>query len=66
MQRNKRESAGTTKSKPAEAEIFVCRLDIHVGLIKNVLKHLDADSLYVEEIGIGEESTRIVVSGLVK
>ncbi|KAJ6841647.1 putative methionine--tRNA ligase [Iris pallida] len=30
-----------------------------------VQKHPNADSLYVEEINIGEESTRTVVSGLV-
>ncbi|KAI5420112.1 hypothetical protein KIW84_044051 [Lathyrus oleraceus] len=29
-------------------------------------KHPDADSLYVEEIDVGEEQTRTVVSGLVK
>merc|ERR1712179_539212 len=29
-------------------------------------KHPDADSLYVEEIGVGEEKPRTVISGLVK
>ncbi|KAK8964128.1 putative methionine--tRNA ligase [Platanthera guangdongensis] len=56
----------TTKPKAPEVEISISRLDIRVGQIKKVQKHPDADSLYVEEIDIGEESTRTVVSGLVK
>lgn len=39
------------------------RLDIW---IKKAEKHPDADSLYVEQIDVGEEQTRTVVSGLVK
>ncbi|KAG6513541.1 hypothetical protein ZIOFF_023873 [Zingiber officinale] len=58
--------SGSTKTKSAETEIPVSRLDIRVGLIKKVQKHPDADSLYVEEIDVGEESPRTVVSGLVK
>jgi tRNA-binding EMAP/Myf-like protein len=37
-----------------------------VGLIKKAEKHPDADSLYAEEIDVGEEAPRTVVSGLVK
>jgi methionyl-tRNA synthetase len=37
-----------------------------VGLIKKAEKHPDADSLYIEEIDVGEEAPRTVVSGLVK
>ncbi|XP_074571244.1 putative methionine--tRNA ligase isoform X1 [Curcuma longa] len=58
--------SGSTKAKSADTEVSVARLDIRVGLIKNVQKHPDADSLYVEEIDVGEESPRTVVSGLVK
>ena len=58
--------AAEAKPKTTEAEISVSRLDIRVGLIKKVQKHPDADSLYVEEIDVGEESPRTVVSGLVK
>ncbi|KAG0460097.1 hypothetical protein HPP92_023225 [Vanilla planifolia] len=54
------------KPKASEAEISISRLDIRVGLIKKVHKHPGADSLYVEEIDVGEETTRTVVSGLVK
>lgn len=57
---------GSPKAKPTETEIPITKLDIRVGLIKKVQKHPDADSLYVEEIDVGEESTRTVVSGLVK
>ncbi|KAG0465746.1 hypothetical protein HPP92_019910 [Vanilla planifolia] len=59
-------STGNAKPKAPEADISVSRLDIRVGLITKVEKHPDADSLYVEEIDIGEGSTRTVVSGLVK
>ncbi|CAL9039981.1 unnamed protein product [Musa banksii] len=58
--------SGNTKAKSAETEISVSKLDVRVGLIKKVQKHPDADSLYVEEIDVGEESPRTVVSGLVK
>ncbi|OVA01635.1 tRNA-binding domain [Macleaya cordata] len=49
-----------------EAEVSITRLDIRVGLIAKVQKHPDADSLYVEEIDVGEAAPRTVVSGLVK
>ncbi|CAK9193472.1 unnamed protein product [Sphagnum troendelagicum] len=57
------------RKDPAEAKeaaVDVTRLDIRVGVIKNVKKHPDADSLYVEEIDVGEDTPRVVVSGLVK
>lgn len=44
----------------------VSRIDIRVGLIKSVKKHEGADSLYVEEIDVGEDEPRTIVSGLVK
>ncbi|XP_059632142.1 probable methionine--tRNA ligase [Cornus florida] len=60
-------STAEAKSKTiAEAEVSISRLDIRVGLITKVQKHPDADSLYVEEIDIGEGQPRTVVSGLVK
>lgn len=60
-------SAGAKSKVPAaEAEISITRLDIRVGLITKVQKHPDADSLYVEEIDVGEDQNRTVVSGLVK
>ncbi|PKA57861.1 putative methionine--tRNA ligase [Apostasia shenzhenica] len=64
----KQQAKATVNAKPkaSEAEISISRLDIRVGLIMKVQKHPDADSLYMEEIDVGEESTRTVVSGLVK
>lgn len=64
-------SAPVSKKKPdvkepKEAPVDITRLDIRVGVIKRVQKHPDADSLYVEEIDVGEPTPRTVVSGLVK
>jgi aminoacyl tRNA synthase complex-interacting multifunctional protein 1 len=42
------------------------KLDIRVGKILSVERHPDAESLYVEQIDVGEENPRTVVSGLVK
>ncbi|XP_076948188.1 putative methionine--tRNA ligase isoform X1 [Bidens hawaiensis] len=50
----------------AEQEITINQLDIRVGLITKVQKHPKADSLYVEEIDVGEGQPRTVVSGLAK
>jgi glutamyl-tRNA synthetase len=44
----------------------ISKLDIVVGKILDVQKHPDADSLYVENIDVGEAAPRVVVSGLVK
>lgn len=65
----KKQQAKSTGGKPkaaVEQEITITRLDIRVGLITKAQKHPDADSLYVEEIDVGESQPRTVVSGLVK
>lgn len=49
-----------------EAKVDVSRLDLRVGRIVTAEKHPDADSLYVEQVDVGEASPRTVVSGLVK
>ena len=54
------------KEKPAEKQLTAQVLDIRVGTILKAWKHPDADSLYVEEIDVGEDKPRQVVSGLVK
>lgn len=60
-------SAAEPQSKPAaELEVTITRLDIRVGKILKAEKHPDADSLYVEQIDVGEAQPRTVVSGLVK
>ncbi|KAL1772674.1 aminoacyl tRNA synthase complex-interacting multifunctional protein 1 isoform X2 [Sigmodon hispidus] len=58
----KQQSAATSAdSKPIDAS----RLDLRVGCIITAKKHPDADSLYVEEVDVGEAAPRTVVSGLV-
>ncbi|KAG2493035.1 hypothetical protein HYH03_008698 [Edaphochlamys debaryana] len=41
-------------------------MDIRIGKIVKVEQHPDADSLYVEQIDVGEPEPRTIVSGLVK
>lgn len=41
-------------------------LDIRVGQIIKIWRHEEADSLYVEEVDVGEAEPRIICSGLVK
>ncbi|XP_064240104.1 aminoacyl tRNA synthase complex-interacting multifunctional protein 1 isoform X2 [Aotus nancymaae] len=53
--------AGSANSSP----IDVSRLDLRIGCIITAKKHPDADSLYVEEVDVGEIAPRTVVSGLV-
>ncbi len=48
------------------SEFAYCRVDLRVGVIKKAWRHPEADSLYVEEVEVGEEAPRQVVSGLVK
>lgn len=40
-------------------------MDIRVGRIVEISRHPDADALYVEQIDLGEEKPRTIVSGLV-
>ena len=49
-----------------EEDINVSKLDIRIGKIVKVDKHPEADSLYVEQIDLGEGKLRNVCSGLVK
>ncbi|EFJ45231.1 hypothetical protein VOLCADRAFT_82392 [Volvox carteri f. nagariensis] len=49
-----------------DGPIDVSRLDVRVGRILKAWRHPDADSLYVEEVDVGEEKPRQVVSGLVR
>ncbi|CAM4475863.1 unnamed protein product [Leuciscus chuanchicus] len=68
----KAEKKGEKKEKkPAappqeEAKVDVSRLDLRVGRIISAEKHPDADSLYVEQVDVGDAAPRTVVSGLVK
>ncbi|KAI4883369.1 hypothetical protein NFI96_013589 [Prochilodus magdalenae] len=68
----KAEKKGEKQEKKAaappqeEAKVDVSRLDLRVGRIVSAEKHPDADSLYVEQVDVGEAAPRTVVSGLVK
>jgi len=65
--RNKGGADGGGKA-PAEdaSEPVPSMIDLRVGHIIDVKKHPDADSLYIEQIDLGEETgPRTVVSGLV-
>ena len=45
----------------ANTAIDITRLDLRVGKIIAVEKHPNADSLYVEQIDVGEEKPRTVL-----
>ena len=62
----KAEKAPKKAAADDEAPVDIGRLDMRVGHIRSAKKHPDADSLYVEEIDVGEEKPRTVISGLVK
>ena len=60
---------GKAAEKPdnkAEQTVDISRLDLRIGKIMAVQKHPDADTLYIEEVDVGEEKRRTIVSGLVK
>ncbi|GLC48701.1 hypothetical protein PLESTB_000127300 [Pleodorina starrii] len=62
-------AAGGEKKAAAvvdDGPIDVSRLDVRVGRILKAWRHPDADSLYVEEVDVGEDKPRQVVSGLVR
>ncbi|KAL3147164.1 hypothetical protein ABBQ32_002671 [Trebouxia sp. C0010 RCD-2024] len=63
----KKDSGGGGGNKKADDRpADISRVDLRVGLIKKAWQHKEADSLYVEEVEVGEDAPRQVVSGLVK
>lgn len=62
---NNKKPEKKVKGAPS-AEPTVDVLDIRVGVIKSIGPHPNADALYVEEIDLGEDKPRTVVSGLRK
>ncbi|EJU03255.1 nucleic acid-binding protein [Dacryopinax primogenitus] len=50
---------------PEDSEPAPSMIDLRVGHILSVKRHPDADSLYVEQIDVGEPEPRTVCSGLV-
>lgn len=70
QKKEKAEKKGKEKPKAVEeaantVEPDVSRIDFRVGKIVSAKRHPDADTLFVEEIDVGEESPRTVCSGLV-
>jgi len=59
-------AAAAAPTAPPTIMNLAAMFDLRVGLITSVERHPDADSLYVEHINVGEDSDRIVISGLVK
>ncbi|KAF0037318.1 hypothetical protein F2P81_010192 [Scophthalmus maximus] len=72
LEKEKRRGGGEKAEKKQaapsqdDAKVDVSRLDLRIGRIIAAEKHPDADSLYVEQVDVGEASPRTVVSGLVK
>ncbi|KAG0365350.1 hypothetical protein BC939DRAFT_460060 [Gamsiella multidivaricata] len=71
-------SSQTTKPKTAanaagaqEEEDHISKLDIRVGIVRSVSAHPGAESLYIEQVDVGDKDsdkdkeTRTIVSGLV-
>ncbi|KAF8056858.1 Aimp1 [Scenedesmus sp. PABB004] len=58
-------AGGGGKQKEAE-EARIDMLDIRVGTIVSVQQHPNADALYLEEIDVGEDKPRQIISGLVR
>jgi len=59
-------SSSTGGATSSGESVDVSRLNMRIGCIVDVQKHPDADSLYVEQVDVGEGKNRTVVSGLVK
>jgi tyrosyl-tRNA synthetase len=57
--------AAPKKGKVATATLGPQSLEVKVGRIVDIKKHDQADSLYVEQIDVGEDKPRTIVSGLV-
>lgn len=58
-------AAATVQPELAKACLPTGLMDLRVGKIVSCEVHPDADSLYVEQIEVGEEGPRTIISGLV-
>jgi methionine--tRNA ligase beta chain len=64
--RPKKQKGGNKEKKVQSQEEIFGRLEIKVAQIVSAFAHPDADSLYVEQVDVGEDEPRQVVSGLRK
>ncbi|XP_038056155.1 aminoacyl tRNA synthase complex-interacting multifunctional protein 1-like isoform X1 [Patiria miniata] len=62
--KEKKEKADVQRA--ATDEPSITQVDLRIGRIIDVKKHPDADTLYLEQVDLGEADPRTVVSGLVK
>ncbi|XP_067303237.1 aminoacyl tRNA synthase complex-interacting multifunctional protein 1 isoform X2 [Pseudorasbora parva] len=68
--RRRRDRRGADAAKSSESVLMreqrpdVSRLDLRVARILDVRKHPDSESLFVQEVELGEPAPRTVVSGL--
>ncbi|KAL5578627.1 hypothetical protein UlMin_011069 [Ulmus minor] len=62
QQQQQQEAVSVSESQIKEAADM---LDIRVGVILKAWRHEEADSLYVEEVNVGEAEPRVICSGLV-
>ncbi|KAG0326209.1 hypothetical protein BGZ99_009916 [Dissophora globulifera] len=62
----------TSKKIEQDGEEFIDKLDIRVGIVRSVARHPDAESLYIEQVDVGDKEgdvhkeSRTIVSGLVR
>uniref|UniRef100_A0A0D3FU05 tRNA-binding domain-containing protein n=1 Tax=Oryza barthii TaxID=65489 RepID=A0A0D3FU05_9ORYZ len=56
---------GEKKAEVPPVEEVAALLDIRVGRVVKAWRHPEADTLYVEEVDVGEEQPRTICSGLV-
>ncbi|XP_038059807.1 tyrosine--tRNA ligase, cytoplasmic-like [Patiria miniata] len=62
--KKKQQGAKQAQGATANDDIIPSRLDLRVGKVLSAEMHPDADTLYLEEIDVGEEKPRTVISGL--
>uniref|UniRef100_A0A0R3RMS3 tRNA-binding domain-containing protein n=1 Tax=Elaeophora elaphi TaxID=1147741 RepID=A0A0R3RMS3_9BILA len=62
----KTKKGGSKNDGDVDEAVDIGRLDLRVGRILKAEKHPDADSLYVEQMDVGEDKPRTVISGLVR
>ncbi|KNC75368.1 hypothetical protein SARC_12104 [Sphaeroforma arctica JP610] len=68
QKKEKKAKAPKADKAPAAGDkpLDISRLKMVVGKIVEVEKHPEADGLYLEQIDVGEEKPRTIISGLVK
>lgn len=55
---------GGKKEASADDKATIGHLDLRVGVVVSAANHPDGDTLYVEQIDVGEKVTRTIVSGI--